>query len=1095
MHRPYLSFLRHLPLLRRRMRASGPSVKRNPDRGSRPETPAAPLRRTAVLALVLVACGTVDAHSPREFAWSDAPREGLVGELARLRLERRIGPRLSISSPGSYVPCSLLPPPDSGTVPVTRCSPSKSSRSVSERIARISERASKAVRDSVDPDALHAAALIDLLWSDGAGNSLQRSISYLQSAARLTDRPGPVLADLSAALLVRAERMQTPRDLMEAVEVADSAVELEPQNRAARYNLALALDRSRLTGGAAREWRAFLAVDSTSGWADEGGRRLRARGQPTGLPRPLSRNASAAEAAAYAAAAPQQAHQLGLDSLLSEWGEAVLANDPARAEQRLDLAEALGEVLTKRGGDASLADAVHAIHAHAGDRAATFRLARAHRAYGSGREAYQSNDRASALRWFDSALAERPASEPLVAWSTVFRGATLVYEGSREEGEGILRDAVADADSMRHPALAGRARWMLGTTLLRSNRSAEALDMYRRAARLFAHAAEREHLGAVQALAAEAEISLGDAAEGFASTHRSLVTLRPYRSSVWLHNLLYVGAEAAADAGFFSMASRLADEDVAVAAGMRRPDYLAEAHLARARLLAAGGEVDRARADVHAGRSLVARLEPGPARTWFEADLRLAEAGAMMRADPRGAVAALDSVVAFFAAQGNPLGLLPALVRRAEALLSLGDEEAALADLDRVMTLVDKQRAEIARTRFGATLLDATREIFDQAVMLHVRAGRAEEALAYLERARASYLWTGSQPATSRPGAPLPALPGQVALEYALIGDTLLVWTVAEAGIRLTATTLPRAQLGRTIERARSALELRIDAATAREPLRMLYDWLVRPIEAQLGPEGTRLVVIADGEIAATPFAALYDARQGRYLVERHPLRFANSLRDTAWQRGEGGASAPGGLLVANPAFDPGAFPGLGRLKGAEEEARAVSREYPRSVLLSGRAANRAAIERAVREATVLHYAGHAVFDDERPERSFLVLAPGPGGSGRLSAEELERLDLRNIRLVVLSACHTLPARNERSGGFGGLSGALLAAGAGGVVGSLWRVDDRLTPPLIIEFHRAYRESGDGAGALRSAQLRLLRSSDPALRSPAAWAGFRYAGH
>jgi CHAT domain-containing protein len=141
----------------------------------------------------------------------------------------------------------------------------------------------------------------------------------------------------------------------------------------------------------------------------------------------------------------------------------------------------------------------------------------------------------------------------------------------------------------------------------------------------------------------------------------------------------------------------------------------------------------------------------------------------------------------------------------------------------------------------------------------------------------------------------------------------------------------------------------------------------------------------------------------------------------------------------------------------------------------------------------VVHYAGHAVFDDARPERSALVLA-GAGGAGALTAAQAAELDLRHVRLVVLSACQTLRARDGRAGGFAGFTRSLLAAGAGGVLGSLWRVDDERTRALMVAFHQAYRASGDGPGALRAAQLRLLRSADPALRSPAAWAGFRYAG-
>jgi CHAT domain-containing protein len=103
-------------------------------------------------------------------------------------------------------------------------------------------------------------------------------------------------------------------------------------------------------------------------------------------------------------------------------------------------------------------------------------------------------------------------------------------------------------------------------------------------------------------------------------------------------------------------------------------------------------------------------------------------------------------------------------------------------------------------------------------------------------------------------------------------------------------------------------------------------------------------------------------------------------------------------------------------------------------------------------------------------------------------------MNLEGLRLVVLSACETQRSATGRSGGFSGLSEAFLAAGAGGVVGSLWKVREEPTQALMQEFHAAYRTSGNAAAALRTAQLRLLASSDPALRSPAAWAGFRYAG-
>jgi CHAT domain-containing protein len=47
----------------------------------------------------------------------------------------------------------------------------------------------------------------------------------------------------------------------------------------------------------------------------------------------------------------------------------------------------------------------------------------------------------------------------------------------------------------------------------------------------------------------------------------------------------------------------------------------------------------------------------------------------------------------------------------------------------------------------------------------------------------------------------------------------------------------------------------------------------------------------------------------------------------------------------------------------------------------------------------------------------------------------------------------------------------------------------------MVEFHRAYRATGDGAASLQAAQIKLLHSRQPGLATPSAWAAFRYAGN
>jgi CHAT domain-containing protein len=452
-------------------------------------------------------------------------------------------------------------------------------------------------------------------------------------------------------------------------------------------------------------------------------------------------------------------------------------------------------------------------------------------------------------------------------------------------------------------------------------------------------------------------------------------------------------------------------------------------------------------------------------------------------------LAGLDSAVAFFAAEKNEPWLFRALLQRVEVRLAAGDLAGAAADLERFTKRIRiHSRAEtIAALR--TAMVEQARARFDQLVMLHLQAADTVEALRALERGRVS---RGPAPAAARAGERVEAPLGEVAVEYALIGDTLLAWTVRADSVHLHRAVVSRGEFLRVTEQVNAVLEGgRPELAEA--GLRRLYEWLIRPVRHRLGVAGTTLVVLADGEVAGIPFPALRDSAGGAYLVHDHAVRFAATLADAALPRPPRTSAPPRALLVADPAFDRRAHPTLDPLPAAREEARALGVLYPSHELLDSLRATRAAFIAGARSAGVIHYAGHAIFDDARPERSFLVLAD-TGEAGHLTADSVSAMRLPGARLVVLSACRTLRSREGRSGGFAGLSGALLTAGAGGVVGSLWEVDDGHTRPLMDAFHREYLRSGDPAAALRQAQLLMLASPDPDRRSPTTWAGFRYAG-
>jgi CHAT domain-containing protein len=786
---------------------------------------------------------------------------------------------------------------------------------------------------------------------------------------------------------------------------------------------------------------------------------------------------------------------VGWCRVLGAWAGAVLAGDAAGAEEQLRRAEALGTALERRaGGDATLADGVRAIRARSGGPGLR-RLAEAHREFSAGCELERHLKFAAAERAFARAEALAAGSPPLRSWARLLRGGAVFHGGNSRRGSRILREVATAADSLRHPALAARARQLLSAALLRRDAYPEAGEQASRARTLFAGTGEAENEGGALQLLGVERRQVRDVDQGYAFAGLALERLRPYRDSYRLHNLLRWVALVAADDGFTRAAVRIQDEGVRAAERTRVEAYSVEAHLNRAQLLAMAGNHASARREAAAAQvamDRIAGLDP-TVRAWMVARRQMAEAPGLLEVAPARAAAALDSAAAFFG-DANPLVGFPAIVGGAHARLAAGDVKQGAVRLNSALGVLERRRDRIRMEPRRAAVFEEARALVDRATMLRLTSGDTVGALHYLDRGRASLATVGTAVSGAAAGTAL-GQRGEVALVYALVADTLLAWTVAGDKVKLYRTVLDTTRLVRTIEQLRRQLEAAADVADLRMGLSQLYEWLVRPVEARLGAAETPLVVITDGYLGSVPFAGLFDARRNRYLVEDHPLRSAASLREARRPARPPARRVGSPLFIADPAFDAAKHP-FPRLAEAAVEARQIAAWYPEARVLPDTEADGSAVRAALRQAGLVHYAGHAVFDDGRPERSYLLLAPTPGNAAAatLAAEEIAQMDLRHLSLVVLAACQTVRTGPGRAAGFSGLAGAFLAAGARGAVGSLWEVDDRLSHLLMVELHRAYRGDPDGATALRTAQLRLLRSSDPALRSPAAWAGFRYAG-
>ena len=108
---------------------------------------------------------------------------------------------------------------------------------------------------------------------------------------------------------------------------------------------------------------------------------------------------------------------------------------------------------------------------------------------------------------------------------------------------------------------------------------------------------------------------------------------------------------------------------------------------------------------------------------------------------------------------------------------------------------------------------------------------------------------------------------------------------------------------------------------------------------------------------------------------------------------------------------------------------------------------------------------------------------------GVLTADEISKLDLRGLDLVVLSACQTGLGDITSGEGVFGLQRGFKNAGAKTIIMSLWKVSDIATQHLMTSFYNHYLNGMSKEQAFRMAQTELRKLTDPSQNKPD-WAAF-----
>jgi CHAT domain-containing protein len=153
---------------------------------------------------------------------------------------------------------------------------------------------------------------------------------------------------------------------------------------------------------------------------------------------------------------------------------------------------------------------------------------------------------------------------------------------------------------------------------------------------------------------------------------------------------------------------------------------------------------------------------------------------------------------------------------------------------------------------------------------------------------------------------------------------------------------------------------------------------------------------------------------------------------------------------------------------------------------LVGAAVTRDAFLKAITEAELIHFQGHAVHVPGQPLQSHLQLA-----DGLFTAEELIKMPSLRAKFVTLAACESATSQIAAGDEPMGLIPAFLYAKTQSIIATLWKVNQTSAAQLMRQFYdRLPNSSGriHRAEALRQAALWVR--TQPGYESPYHWAPF-----
>lgn len=941
-----------------------------------------------------------------------------------------------------------------------------------------------------DPNILRQKAEADLLNWD-----YQPAIETLGHAMRIGPQSSKVLVDLATAHFERAEATDTPADYESALQYLGDALRLSPKDAAALFNRAIIYERLFLYSSAIADWELLLTIEGDAGWKEEAQKRLndlKARQQ-----RHSARDApSHLDPAAFKTAVenkttldPEQYIELAERKILPNISQAN------QQDENYQLAVLLAQHFESVHSDRFFTDLLRSA-GEPGFHEAARLLGKA------------SEDNGAGL--YESAYAE--AAQSIQGFQQIGSSAG-VWAAKFEQVYALQLESLpiaceTKAAELLSGAVEGGYAWLRIQTLIEQatcfNIQGELGVAKSLTKAALSIAKEKDYpsyyLRGLTMLAA-LESESGNESSAWSAIQEGLKRFwsgnSPDTRAYGFYNRLDQEAERM---GHWNVQLAAAQEAVGFASGS--PNRVLEA-IERSRLADAAlrvGNIGVAQQEFSISARLFSSIPQTPSVLWrkLEAKLGVARAQSLQGGQPHDQVfTSLLGDMADVKQLSNRYVEFLYYTTLAQLKMQSADWQAAEQFLGIAIHLADNGLYSLSTSQERFTWMGQHRQTYLLMAELLFRSGRQKAALDLWERflsaqtrLPANKTFARLIRTTSITRGPN-ALPGEstpsptMILTYAFTADGVIIWARDGRQTRSIFISVPPREFKRTAEdfmeecsRPDSSLEnLRANA-------RLLYAWLVHPVESWL-PSSGHLLIEPDQAIGVLPLEALVGP-SGAYVGERYSITLAPGLVADPGPAQLSLINSPDhALVVAAPAANNGS---LGPPPGALSEAEEIARLFSGPTVFLGAKARVAMIKKEIAKNSVFHFAGHATLT-----RSGAAMLLADGSLGITGPDQENLLGpssqgnvLRNMKLAVFSACGT--ARPGEVSPSNSLVVEFLQSGAQHVVASRWNVDSVITTDFMGLFYSSLLSGHTVASALHSASRTLYNM--PGKAHPYYWAAF-----